>query len=48
MPARILRGQPEPNKEEGLTDFAWCTKEEVKEKVGNEEYYRSVERALST
>lgn len=47
MPARILRGQPNPNKEEGLEDYAWCTKEELKEKVGNGEYYKSIERALS-
>lgn len=47
MPARILRGEPVPNKAEGLVDYAWCTKEEVREKVNNEEYFKSVERALS-
>jgi isopentenyldiphosphate isomerase len=47
MPARILRGQPSPNKDEGLEDYAWCTMEEVKERVNNDEYYKSIERALS-
>jgi large subunit ribosomal protein L46 len=43
---RILRGQVEPNKQEGIVDFAWLTKEEVKEKV-SPEYWAAVEPMLS-
>lgn len=46
MPARYLRGEPVPNKQEGLVDYAWCTKEEVKERV-SEGYYKAIERALA-
>ncbi|KAL7337272.1 NUDIX hydrolase domain-like protein, partial [Rhodotorula toruloides] len=46
MPMRIIRGQVEPNKQEGIVDFAWLTKEEVKEKV-SPEYWEAVEPMLS-
>lgn len=47
MPARVMRGTPVPNQEEGLVDYAWCTREEVQEKVANEAYFKSVQAALS-
>ena len=47
MPARVMRGTPVPNQEEGLVDYAWCTREEVQEKVANEAYFASVQAALS-
>ncbi|BGP28238.1 hypothetical protein JCM10295v2_007225 [Rhodotorula toruloides] len=46
MPMRIIRGQVEPNKQEGIVDFAWLTKEEVKEKV-SPEYWAAIEPMLS-
>jgi len=49
MPARVLRGTPEPNKSEGLEDYAWCTREEIQEKVGGDtsDLWKAVEGALS-
>lgn len=47
MPARVMRGTPVPNQGEGLVDYAWCTREEVQEKVANEAYFKSVQAALS-
>ncbi|KAK9895626.1 hypothetical protein P389DRAFT_144820 [Cystobasidium minutum MCA 4210] len=47
MPARIMRGTPRPNKEEGLEDYAWCTREEVHEKIQNEAYWNAVRPVLS-
>ncbi|KAL8290452.1 hypothetical protein RQP46_002710 [Phenoliferia psychrophenolica] len=46
LPMRVIRGQAQPNKAEGLVDFAWLTKEEVKEAV-SEDYWASVEPILS-
>ncbi|KPV72839.1 uncharacterized protein RHOBADRAFT_55515 [Rhodotorula graminis WP1] len=46
MPMRIVRGQPVPNAKEGIVDFAWLTKEEVKDKVSTE-YWDAVAPALS-
>lgn len=46
MPARYMRGNAEPNKEEGLVDFAWCTREEMQERV-DAAYFAAVEPALS-
>ncbi|KAK4701876.1 large subunit ribosomal protein L46, partial [Phenoliferia sp. Uapishka_3] len=46
LPMRVIRGQAVPNKKEGLVDFAWLTKEEVKEKV-SEDYWSAVEPILS-
>ncbi|BGP44080.1 hypothetical protein JCM10450v2_008297 [Rhodotorula kratochvilovae] len=46
MPMRMVRGQAVPNQKEGLVDFAWLTKEEVKDKV-SAEYWAAVEPALS-
>lgn len=43
---RVIRGQAKPNKKEGLVDFAWLTKEEVREKV-TPEYWQAVEPMLS-
>lgn len=49
MPARVLRGTPQPNKAEGLQDYAWCTREEIMEKVGGEEsdLWKAVKDVLS-
>ncbi|GAA5868010.1 hypothetical protein JCM3774_001566 [Rhodotorula dairenensis] len=46
MPMRMIRGQAVPNEKEGIVDFAWLTKEEVKDKV-SEEYWQAVEPILS-
>ncbi|GAA5978558.1 hypothetical protein JCM5350_003140 [Sporobolomyces pararoseus] len=46
MPMRVVRGQAVPNQKEGLIDFAWLTKEEIKEKV-DEKYWQAVEPMLS-
>ncbi|GAA5852871.1 hypothetical protein JCM9279_006209 [Rhodotorula babjevae] len=46
MPMRIVRGQPVPNAKEGIVDYAWLTKEEVKDKVSSE-YWDAVAPALS-
>ncbi|GAA5898057.1 mitochondrial 54S ribosomal protein mL46 MRPL17 [Sporobolomyces salmoneus] len=46
MPMRVVRGQAVPNQKEGLIDFAWLTKEEIKEKV-DEKYWQAVEPLLS-
>ena len=46
LPMRVIRGQAQPNKAEGLVDFAWLTKEEVKETV-SEDYWTAVEPILS-
>ncbi|BGP20988.1 hypothetical protein JCM10213_000184 [Rhodosporidiobolus nylandii] len=46
LPARIVRGQVVPNKKEGIVDFAWLTKEEVRDKV-DQKYWESVEGMLS-
>jgi large subunit ribosomal protein L46 len=46
MPMRVVRGQAVPNQKEGLIDFAWLTKEEIKEKV-SEDYWKAVEPMLS-
>ncbi|SCV72220.1 BQ2448_4914 [Microbotryum intermedium] len=46
LPMRIIRGQAEPNKKEGLVDFAWLTKEEIREKVSTG-YWEAVEPMLS-
>lgn len=46
MPMRIIRGQAKPNKSEGLVDFAWLTKEEIKDKVAAD-YWQAVEPMLS-
>ena len=43
---RIIRGQAKPNEEEGLVDFAWLTKEEIKGKV-SKDYWTAVEPMLS-
>lgn len=43
---RVLRGQAKPNKEEGLVDYAWLTKEEVKDSV-TKSYWAAVEPILS-
>jgi large subunit ribosomal protein L46 len=41
-----MRGEAKPNKEEGLVDYAWCTREELKEKVDGQ-YYESIKHALA-
>ncbi|SGY20589.1 BQ5605_C016g08101 [Microbotryum silenes-dioicae] len=46
LPMRIVRGQAVPNKKEGLVDFAWLTKEEIREKV-SQGYWEAVEPMLS-
>ncbi|KAK4054445.1 glycosylphosphatidylinositol anchor biosynthesis [Microbotryomycetes sp. JL201] len=46
LPMRVIRGQTKPNKNEGLVDFAWLTKEEIKEKV-SPEYWDAIEPMLS-
>jgi large subunit ribosomal protein L46 len=46
MPVRAIRGSIKLNKEEGLVDYAWLTKEEIKDVVG-EDYWEAVEPALS-
>ncbi|POY72819.1 NUDIX hydrolase [Rhodotorula taiwanensis] len=46
MPMRMIRGQAVPNQKEGIVDFAWLTKEEVKDKV-SAEYWQAVEPILS-
>ncbi|GAA5935813.1 mitochondrial 54S ribosomal protein mL46 MRPL17 [Sporobolomyces koalae] len=46
MPMRVVRGQAVPNQKEGLVDFAWLTKEEIKEKV-DASYWEAVEPMLS-
>ncbi|GAA5889789.1 hypothetical protein JCM6882_004324 [Rhodosporidiobolus microsporus] len=46
MPMRMIRGQAVPNQKEGIVDFAWLTKEEVKEKV-DAAYWAEVEPLLS-
>ncbi|GAA6021485.1 hypothetical protein JCM8202_006391 [Rhodotorula sphaerocarpa] len=46
MPMRMIRGQAVPNQKEGIVDFAWLTKEEVKDKVSSE-YWQAVEPILS-
>ncbi|GAA5937814.1 hypothetical protein JCM1841_004066 [Sporobolomyces salmonicolor] len=46
MPMRVVRGQAVPNQKEGLVDYAWLTKEEVKDKV-SPEYWAAVEPMLS-
>ncbi|GAA5844112.1 hypothetical protein JCM5353_001092 [Sporobolomyces roseus] len=46
MPMRVVRGQAVPNQKEGLVDYAWLTKEEIKEKV-SEDYWNAVEPMLS-
>jgi len=46
MPMRVVRGQAVPNQKEGLIDYAWLTKEEIKEKV-SEDYWTAVEAMLS-
>lgn len=46
MPMRMIRGQAVPNAKEGIVDFAWLTKEEVKDKVASE-YWDAVAPALS-
>lgn len=46
MPMRMIRGQAVPNQKEGIVDFAWLTKEEIKDKV-SEEYWQAVEPILS-
>ena len=36
LPARLLRGQAQitaQGKKEGIVEFAWCSKEEVKERI---------------
>lgn len=43
---RVIRGQARPNKKEGLVDFAWLTKEEIKDKV-TKDYWEAVEPMLS-
>jgi len=43
---RVVRGQAVPNQKEGLIDYAWLTKEEIKEKV-SEDYWIAVEPMLS-
>lgn len=43
---RVIRGQAKPNKKEGLVDFAWLTKEEIKEKV-SADYWSAIEPILS-
>lgn len=49
MPARVLRGSPKPNKEEGLKDYAWLTREEIMEKVGgaDSDLWKAVRDVLS-
>jgi hypothetical protein len=47
MPARVMRGKAEPNKEEGLVDYAWCTREEVQEKIQDEGFWSAVKPVLS-
>ncbi|GAA6024791.1 hypothetical protein JCM10207_005587 [Rhodosporidiobolus poonsookiae] len=46
MPLRILRGQAVPNKKEGIVDFAWLTKEEVRERV-DPKYWAEVEGLMT-
>lgn len=46
MPARVMRGTPQPNKQESLVDYAWCTKEEIQEKI-SADLYTSVAKVLS-
>ncbi|GAA5858029.1 hypothetical protein JCM8547_006670 [Rhodosporidiobolus lusitaniae] len=46
MPMRIIRGQCVSNQKEGIVDFAWLTKEEVKDKV-DPKYWDEVEGILS-
>ncbi|GAA5838115.1 hypothetical protein JCM11251_004711 [Rhodosporidiobolus azoricus] len=46
MPMRMIRGQCVPNQKEGIVDFAWLTKEEVKDKV-DAAYWKEVEPLLS-
>ncbi|GAA6030717.1 hypothetical protein JCM8097_006286 [Rhodosporidiobolus ruineniae] len=46
MPMRMIRGQAVPNQKEGIVDFAWLTKEEVKDKV-DPKYWSEVEPLLS-
>jgi len=46
MPMRIVRGQPVPNAKDGIVDYAWLTKEEVKDKVSSA-YWDAVAPALS-
>ncbi|GAA5988574.1 hypothetical protein JCM10908_003626 [Rhodotorula pacifica] len=46
MPMRMIRGQAVPNQKEGIVDFAWLTKEEIKDKVSSE-YWQAVEPILS-
>lgn len=46
MPMRMIRGQAVPNQKEGIVDFAWLTKEEIKDKV-SDEYWQAVEPILS-
>lgn len=47
MPARVMRGTPVPNRNEGLIDYAWCTREEVHEKVQNDSYWTAIKSVLS-
>lgn len=46
LPMRMIRGQAKPNQKEGLVDYAWLTKEEIKDKVSSE-YWTAVEPMLS-
>lgn len=47
MPMRLIRGQASPVKSsKKITDFAWLTKDEIKEKV-DPKYWESVEGMLS-
>lgn len=46
LPMRIIRGSPVPTPSSSLADYAWCTKEEVAQKV-DEKYYAAVKDMLS-
>ncbi|KAK4053914.1 glycosylphosphatidylinositol anchor biosynthesis [Microbotryomycetes sp. JL221] len=46
LPMRVIRGQAKPNAKEGLVDFAWLTKEEIKAKV-SADYWEAVSPMLS-
>lgn len=49
MPQRLLRGQAkitELGKKEGLTDFAWLTREEIEARIPKD-MWEAIEPALS-
>lgn len=47
MPAHILRGQAAPQKDAGVVEHAWLTKEEIQERV-DPNYWAAVGGLLNT